>query len=58
MVTVPFRYATNSNLWTRSPAPVLGEHNRQILSEIVGLSDSEIDALEAEEVIGTHPKGL
>jgi crotonobetainyl-CoA:carnitine CoA-transferase CaiB-like acyl-CoA transferase len=58
MVTVPFRYATNANPWTRSAAPVLGEHNRQILSEIVGLSESAIDALEAEEVIGTHPKGL
>jgi crotonobetainyl-CoA:carnitine CoA-transferase CaiB-like acyl-CoA transferase len=58
MVTVPFRYATNTNSWTRSAAPLLGEHNRQVLSEIVGLSDSEIDALEAEEVIGTHPKGL
>jgi crotonobetainyl-CoA:carnitine CoA-transferase CaiB-like acyl-CoA transferase len=58
MVTVPFRYATNSQPWTRSPAPVLGQHNREILSQVVGLSDSEIDALEAEEVIGTHPKGL
>jgi crotonobetainyl-CoA:carnitine CoA-transferase CaiB-like acyl-CoA transferase len=58
IVSVPFRYATNANPWTRSAAPLLGQHNREILSEIVGLSSSEIDALETEEVIGSHPKGL
>jgi len=42
----------------RSAAPVLGQHNRAILSEVVRLSDAEIDTLETEEVIGSHPKGL
>jgi crotonobetainyl-CoA:carnitine CoA-transferase CaiB-like acyl-CoA transferase len=58
IATVPFRYATNTKPWIRSPAPVLGQHNREILSELAGLSESEIDALESAEVIGTHPKGL
>ena len=58
MVTVPFRYATQGGDWTHSPAPVLGQHNREILSDVVGLSEAEIDALEADEVIGTHPLGL
>jgi crotonobetainyl-CoA:carnitine CoA-transferase CaiB-like acyl-CoA transferase len=58
LVTVPFRFASRSEPWLHSPAPVLGQDNRAILSRIVGLTDSEIDALEASEVIGTHPKGL
>lgn len=58
LTTVPFRFATQTNPWIRRPAPRVGEHNREILSEILGLSDGEIDVLEAEEIIGTRPKGL
>jgi crotonobetainyl-CoA:carnitine CoA-transferase CaiB-like acyl-CoA transferase len=58
IVTVPFRFATRDEPWLRSPAPLLGQDNREILSDIVGLSDPEIDALEAADVIGTHPKEL
>ena len=36
------------------PAPLLGQHNRELLSEL-GCSDKEIDALEADGVIGTAP---
>ena len=58
VTTVPFRFATNERPWIRRPAPLVGEHNREILSEIVGLTDAEIDALETEEIIGTRPQGL
>lgn len=37
------------------PAPQLGQHNRELLSELVGLGDAELDELEAEGVIGTEP---
>lgn len=33
------------------PAPLLGQHNREILAEIAGLSDAEIDTLADEGVI-------
>ncbi|MGD9705128.1 MAG: CaiB/BaiF CoA transferase family protein [Acidimicrobiia bacterium] len=33
----------------------LGEHNREVLSGILGLSDDEIQALERDQVIGTWP---
>lgn len=33
------------------PAPLLGEHTREILSDVLGLSDEEIAQLAAEEVI-------
>ena len=31
--------------------PDLGEHNREVLGGLLGMSDAEIDALEAEGVI-------
>lgn len=37
----------------RRPAPLIGEHNREVLRE-VGLDDAEIDALEADGVIRTR----
>ena len=52
----PFRYATVER-WQRTPTPTMGQHNREVLAEI-GLSDSQIDQLEADEVIGTKPTGL
>ena len=39
------------------PAPTLGQHNRQVYSELLGLTPAEIDQLEADGVIGTKPTG-
>jgi len=52
--TVPFRYASVAR-WLRRPAPTLGEHNREIIGGLLGVSDAELDSLEAEQVIGTRP---
>jgi crotonobetainyl-CoA:carnitine CoA-transferase CaiB-like acyl-CoA transferase len=38
-----------------SAAPLLGQHNREVLQGILGLSDEELTSLEAEGVIGTTP---
>ena len=37
------------------PAPTLGQHGRQVLSRLLGLSEAELDALEADDIIGTEP---
>ncbi len=37
------------------PAPTLGQHNREVLTRLLGLSGDELDALEREKVIGTEP---
>ena len=34
------------------PAPTLGEHNQFVLGEVLGLSQKEIDSLQAEGIIG------
>ncbi|VIO70639.1 putative CoA-transferase [Bradyrhizobium ivorense] len=37
----------------RTAAPTLGQHNREILSELLGLSDDEINQLAKDRIIGT-----
>ena len=41
----------------RSPAPTLGQHNREVYGSLLGLSGEEIDTLESGGVIGTKPTG-
>jgi crotonobetainyl-CoA:carnitine CoA-transferase CaiB-like acyl-CoA transferase len=54
--TVPFRYASVPR-WIRRPPPTLGQHNRDVLAGLLGLSDREIAALAEERIIGTRPVG-
>jgi benzylsuccinate CoA-transferase BbsF subunit len=47
---LPFRF-THTPVQPRRPAPLLGEHTREVLNDLLGLGDAEIDALEAEGVL-------
>lgn len=40
------------------PAPTLGQHNHEVLSEVLGLDDAEIAKLTEKKVIGTRPAWL
>ena len=51
-IGAPFRHANGPHVHNRRHAPLLGEHNRDVLTRILGLSDAEVDALEADGVIG------
>jgi len=52
--TVPMRFSAGPHKFHTRPAPLLGQHNRELLAE-VGLTDSEIADLEADGVIGRAP---
>jgi crotonobetainyl-CoA:carnitine CoA-transferase CaiB-like acyl-CoA transferase len=55
-MSAPFRFASVERWLTRA-APVLGEHNAGLLHEL-GYNEDEIEALVADEVIGTRPEGV
>lgn len=54
--TVPVRFSAGPDRFHRHPAPLLGQHNHELLAE-VGLSEQEIAELEAAGVIGRAPVG-
>src|SRR6185503_3621572 len=55
--TLPIRISTGPQRFHITPAPLLGQHNREVLTEL-GLGDDEIAELEDQEIIGTAPAGL
>jgi crotonobetainyl-CoA:carnitine CoA-transferase CaiB-like acyl-CoA transferase len=40
----------------RGPAPLLGEHNKEVICGVLGYSDDEFAALKENGVIGTDEK--
>lgn len=52
--TLPFRFAGVPRWVTRS-APMLGEHNEEVLRTVLGLNDDEIADLAAAAIIGRAP---
>jgi crotonobetainyl-CoA:carnitine CoA-transferase CaiB-like acyl-CoA transferase len=52
--TLPFTSSRGPDRIHVQPAPLLGQHNHEVLSEL-GLSDKDIDELESQDVIGTAP---
>jgi crotonobetainyl-CoA:carnitine CoA-transferase CaiB-like acyl-CoA transferase len=54
--TTPWQLS-KSQRRTAAPAPGLGEHNNEILSTLLGLTEAEMAALEAQGIIGTRPTG-
>ncbi len=49
--TLPIRFERGPERWHTRHAPLLGEHNRELLGQL-GLTSEDIDALEAEGIIG------
>lgn len=54
---MPFRM-TGVDRWIRSPAPTLGQHNAEILTDLLGYTDAEIAKLQADQIVGEVPAGL
>ena len=55
---LPTRFASWSAPVHARPAPMLGEHNREILGGELGLTVDQLDDLERRGVIGRRPAGL
>ena len=55
---MPFRFRGQTEPWTVSAPPTLGQHNHEILSALLQMNEDEVRALEAEMIIGTRPAGL
>jgi crotonobetainyl-CoA:carnitine CoA-transferase CaiB-like acyl-CoA transferase len=51
---LPFRFASVDR-WSDGRAPLLGEHNHEVLRELVGLTAKHIEQLEQAGVIGHEP---
>jgi crotonobetainyl-CoA:carnitine CoA-transferase CaiB-like acyl-CoA transferase len=58
MPALPVQLAAHDHRWLRRPAPTMGQHNTEILGELLGLTTTQIAALAADGVIGTRPAGL
>jgi crotonobetainyl-CoA:carnitine CoA-transferase CaiB-like acyl-CoA transferase len=55
---LPMRFSALTGGWYRAPAPTLGQHNDEVLRELLGLGDDALVALRAAAVIGERPAGL
>ena len=53
---IPWRMSVTPGT-VRWPSPTLGQHNRDVYGELLGLTGAEIDQLEQTGVIGTKPTG-
>jgi crotonobetainyl-CoA:carnitine CoA-transferase CaiB-like acyl-CoA transferase len=51
----PARFASRDLPFHTAPAPMLGQHNEEVLGGLLGLSAAELEELAAEHVIGTEP---
>jgi crotonobetainyl-CoA:carnitine CoA-transferase CaiB-like acyl-CoA transferase len=55
--TVPVLFSAGPDRLHREPAPLLGQHNHELLTEL-GLCDSDIAELEVDGVVGRAPGAL
>jgi crotonobetainyl-CoA:carnitine CoA-transferase CaiB-like acyl-CoA transferase len=53
---MPFRLDSQPGSWIRRPAPLLGEHNAEVLAE-AGYTADQIAELERDGIIGSRPAG-
>jgi crotonobetainyl-CoA:carnitine CoA-transferase CaiB-like acyl-CoA transferase len=56
--TPPFAPLAGADRWLHRPPPTLGEHNHEVLTELCGLTDADLERLTTLGVIGNRPRGL
>jgi len=55
--TLPYRLA-GADKWIKRATPTIGQHNREILGGLLGVSDEELSQLSEKGVIATRPAGM
>jgi crotonobetainyl-CoA:carnitine CoA-transferase CaiB-like acyl-CoA transferase len=53
----PMRLSGNQG-WYRLPAPLLGQHNEEVLTDLLGLDGDDLAELREAGVVGERPLGL
>jgi crotonobetainyl-CoA:carnitine CoA-transferase CaiB-like acyl-CoA transferase len=51
-VTFPFRLPGGADAVHRRPAPTLGQHNDEILRDLLGLTEADMNALRERRIVG------
>ncbi|HEY3674214.1 MAG TPA: CoA transferase [Acidimicrobiia bacterium] len=51
-IGAPFRFANGPRAHHRTRSPLLGEHNRDVLTRVLGLSNADVDQLESDGTVG------
>ena len=54
----PFARLDGTDRWLLRTPPTLGQHNEEVLTELCGLTEWDLERLAADGVIGTRPKGV
>lgn len=54
----PFARLDGADRWLHRTPPTLGQHNDEVLRELCGLTEADLERLAADGVIGTRPKGV
>jgi crotonobetainyl-CoA:carnitine CoA-transferase CaiB-like acyl-CoA transferase len=55
--TLPMPVASAAYPWFTRPAPTLGQHTEEVLHDLLGLTDAQIEQLRADGIIGDRPIG-
>ncbi len=56
-VGYPARLGSGPAVFNRTAAPLLGQHNHEILTRLAGMTDADVERLQREGVVGTRPGG-
>lgn len=54
--TYPMRFSRVRPPLIPRPAPLVGQHNHEILGEVIGMTPEEIEELEQLGVVGDRPR--